>query len=316
VYFYKPSTASTFKSETQHLFVKSRREAPDAKGVDETIWNIGDGKIKGLDAPNEYRVMKANGQWGDWINNDDDKTIKNLTTGTYEVRYSATSSDFISYSKNIEIGYGRTITVKFDSNRGTEIESQTGLKYGDKINKPTNPEKTNCEFVKWCEDLLLLNGWDFDRDTVKDDMTLHAKWKRNKMDTPKRPKWNEQKANWASVDDEDSYTVRLYKDGTHVETITTNKSSLDMSDYLYKHGSGDYKYTVIATSSDKDIKDSDVASSEEMTYYKPPVITVQLKDWETTEGGEIRFEVGAEVDRDEKLSYTWQRQEVGHLTIE
>ena len=316
VYFYKPSTASTFKSETQHLSVKSRREAPDAKGVDETIWNIGDGKIKGLDAPNEYRVMKANGQWGGWINNDDDKTIKNLTTGTYEVRYSATSSDFISYSKNIEIGYGRTITVKFDSNRGTDIEKQTGLKYGDRINKPADPEKTNCVFVKWCEDLLLLNGWDFDKDTVKDDMTLHAKWKRNKMDTPKRPKWNEQKANWASVDDEDSYSVRLYKDGTHVETITTNKSSLDMSDYLYKHGSGDYKYTVIATSSDKDIKDSDVASSDEMTYYKPPVITVQLKDWETTEGGEVRFEVGAEVDRNEKLSYTWQKQEVGRLTIE
>ena len=162
----------------------------------------------------------------------------------------------------------------------------------------------------------MLNGWDFDKDTVKDDMTLHAKWKRNKMDNPKRLNWNEQKANWASVDDEDSYTVRLYKDGTHVETITTNKSSLDMSDYLYKHGSGDYKYTVIATSSDKDIKDSDVVSSDEMTYYKPPVITVQLKDWETTEGGEVRFEVGAEVDRNEKLSYTWQKQEVGRLTIE
>ncbi|MBR4868377.1 MAG: InlB B-repeat-containing protein [Clostridia bacterium] len=316
VYFYKPATSTEFKSDPQHLVVKTRRSAPDAKGVDETIWNIGDGKIKGLDAPNEYRVLKANGQWDNWINNDDDKTIKNLTTGTYEVRYTATSEDFISHSTTVEIGYGRTITVKFDSNKGTKIESQTGLKYGDKINEPANPEKQNCEFVKWCEDSLLLNGWNFDKDTVKDDMTLHAKWKRNKMDTPERLKWNEEKANWGSVDDEDSYSVRLYKDGVHVETLTTNKSSLDMSDYLYKHGSGDYKYTVIATSSDKDIKDSDVASSETMTYYKPPVITLQPVDCETTEGGELRFEVGAEVDRNEKLSYTWIRQEVGHLTTE
>ena len=111
------------------------------------------------------------------------------------------------------------------------------------------------------------------------------------MDTPKRLNWNGQKANWASVDDEDSYSVRLYKNGTHVETLTTSKSSLDMSDYLYEHGSGDYKYTVVATSSDKDIKDSDVASSDEMTYYKPPVITVQPEDWETTEGGEIRLKL-------------------------
>ncbi|MBQ4155765.1 MAG: InlB B-repeat-containing protein, partial [Clostridia bacterium] len=316
VYFYKPSTASAFKSETQHLVVKARRAAPGIKGVNEDIWGKGDGKITGFDAPNEYRIMQSNGQWGDWINNGDNKNIKDLTTGTYEVRYSATSSDFLSSSTTVEISYDRTITVEFNSKNGSDVESQTGLKYGVKINKPTDPEKTNCEFVKWCEDSLLLNGWDFDKDTVKDDMTLYAKWTRNKMDTPKRLKWNEQKANWASVDDEDSYSVRLYKNGTHVETLTTSKSSIDMSDYLYEHGSGDYKYTVIATSSDKDIKDSDVASSDEMTYYKPPVITVQPEDWETTEGGEVRFEVGAEVDRDEKLSYTWQRQEVGHLTVE
>ena len=306
IYFYKPSTGTAFKSETQHLGVKSRRDAPDAKGVDETILNKGDGKIKGLDAANEYRMMQSNGQWGAWNDNGDRKTVDDLKTGTYEVRYTATASDFISYTKTIEISYGRTITVKFDSNKGTDVKSQTGLKYGDKINQPADPEKTNCEFVKWCEDLLLLNGWDFDKDTVKDDTTLHAKWKRNKMDTPEDLKWSDQKAKWDSVDDEDEYTVKLYKDGTNVETFNTKKNSLDMSDYMYEHGSGDYKFTVVATSSG--IKDSDVASSSEKTYYKAPAITKQPKDFETTETGEITFEVGAEVDRNETLTYQWQRK--------
>lgn len=305
VYFYKPATASEFKSDVQHLDVKSRREAPDVKGVNEDVWCKGDGKIKGLDAPNEYRILQSNGQWGAWINNGDDNNIKNLTTGTYEVRYSATNEDFISLSTTVEIGYGRTLTVEFDSNKGTDIQPQTGLKYNEKLTEPTPPEKTNCEFVEWCEDLLLLNTWDFDSDTVTDDMTLHAKWKRVKMDTPENLKWNDYKAKWKSVDDEDEYTVKLYKNGTHVETFTTSKSSFEMDDYLYEHGSGDYKFTVVAIS--RGIADSDVASSDQMTYYKPPIITSQPKDFETTEGQYVTFTVGAESDRNETLTYQWER---------
>ncbi|MDO5415122.1 MAG: InlB B-repeat-containing protein [Bacillota bacterium] len=311
IFFFKTATNSTFKSDPQHLVVKERRGAPDVEAVNEDIWGEGDGKIKGLDAAAEYRKAGESG----WTNNGSSNTINNLTTGTYEVRYVPTPSEFVSYARTVEISHDRTITVEFDSNKGTGIEKQTGLKYGSKITKPSpDPQKTNCEFVKWCEDALLLNEWNFANDTVKDNTKLHAKWKRNKMDTPENLKWSKNTAKWDSVNDEDEYVVRLYKDGSHVETVETKKNSYDMADLMKNNGSGDYKFTVVAVSTGlfgSDIKDSDVANSDTRTYYKAPDITKQPVDYETTETTPATFTAGATVDRNETLSYQWQRKEDG-----
>lgn len=314
VFFFKTATSSTFKSDVQQLEVKARRGAPDIKVVNEDIWGEGDGKIKGLDADAEYRMMQSNGQWGSWINNGSANTINDLTTGTYEVHYVPTSSEFVSYARTVEISYDRTITVKFDSNKGTDVSKQTGLKYGSKVTKPADPQKKNCEFVKWCQDALLLNEWNFDKDTVKDDQTLHAKWTRNKMDTPEDLKWSKNTAKWDSVDDEDEYVVKLYKDGSHVKTIETKKNSYDMADIMKQNGSGEYRFTVVAVSTGlfgSDIKDSDVASSPDRQYYKAPDITKQPENYETTETVSAAFTVGASVDRNETLTYQWQRKEDG-----
>ena len=67
--------------------------------------------------------------------------------------------------------------IIFDSAGGTAVASQTVL-YGEKIKKPSDPIKPNdsryeYSFVGW---YLGDYAWDFDNDTVSEDITLTAKW--------------------------------------------------------------------------------------------------------------------------------------------
>ena len=67
-------------------------------------------------------------------------------------------------------------TVEFDSDGGSEIEPQTGLVFGDKIEKPADPTRFGCTFLGWYhyDDV----AWDFDNDTVDSDwICLTAKWR-------------------------------------------------------------------------------------------------------------------------------------------
>lgn len=64
------------------------------------------------------------------------------------------------------------VTVHFDSNGGSSIESITKLKT-EKVEKPIDPTRTNYEFVKW-----QLNGTDYDFNTpLTNTITLKAVWK-------------------------------------------------------------------------------------------------------------------------------------------
>jgi uncharacterized repeat protein (TIGR02543 family) len=66
-------------------------------------------------------------------------------------------------------------TVTFNSNGGNEIPGQTVYE-GRKINKPTDPYKSGYKFGGWYKEEALTHPWDFDIDTVTDDITLYAKW--------------------------------------------------------------------------------------------------------------------------------------------
>lgn len=68
-----------------------------------------------------------------------------------------------------------TYTVTFDSDGGTSIDPQT-VEEGGKVTKPTDPTKTGNTFDGWYGDIGLSTPWDFDSDTVTENITLHAKW--------------------------------------------------------------------------------------------------------------------------------------------
>ena len=68
--------------------------------------------------------------------------------------------------------------VVFDSAGGTAVASQTVL-CGEKIKKPANPTRPNDSRYEYSFDGWYLGDcvWNFETDTVSEDITLTAKWK-------------------------------------------------------------------------------------------------------------------------------------------
>jgi uncharacterized repeat protein (TIGR02543 family) len=67
-------------------------------------------------------------------------------------------------------------TVTFNSNGGSEVTSQT-VAQGGKADKPADPDKgMGYGFGGWYKESGLTNTWDFNTDTVTNNVTLYAKW--------------------------------------------------------------------------------------------------------------------------------------------
>lgn len=66
-------------------------------------------------------------------------------------------------------------TVKFDSMGGSSIPSQTVM-FGEHIEKPEDPVREGYTFTGWYKDIYLNELWDFEEDTVSDNMVLYAGW--------------------------------------------------------------------------------------------------------------------------------------------
>ena len=97
-----------------------------------------------------------------------------------------TSQDFLvsekdgfgSYSctaNEVTVVVSTECTVKFETRGGSEIPDQK-VQYGDKIIRPEDPYREGYHFEGWFLDLDLTDKWDFENDTVQNNMTLYAKW--------------------------------------------------------------------------------------------------------------------------------------------
>lgn len=76
-------------------------------------------------------------------------------------------------------------TVTFDSNGGNSVDSQT-VSYGETAAQPADPVKAGHAFAGWYTDNdTFENQWDFDADTVTNDITLYAQW--TEMSEPMEP---------------------------------------------------------------------------------------------------------------------------------
>lgn len=77
------------------------------------------------------------------------------------------------------MGIAPTYDVSFDSNGGTEIETQSIISQG-KVTEPTPPTKDGYTFAGWfTDDDTFQEEWTFASDTVSEAFTLHAKWTEN-----------------------------------------------------------------------------------------------------------------------------------------
>ena len=78
----------------------------------------------------------------------------------------------------LRLYYDRTMhVVSFDENGGSSVADITNVRYGVTISKPTNPIRDYYMFLGWYKDDDLTTAWDFNLDTVRENITLYAKWK-------------------------------------------------------------------------------------------------------------------------------------------
>ena len=75
-------------------------------------------------------------------------------------------------------GVKQAVTVTFDSNEGTAVDSQL-VPVGDKVAKPADPTKEGYTFSGWFTDEDCTKAYDFDAavDGTQPEFTLHAGWK-------------------------------------------------------------------------------------------------------------------------------------------
>lgn len=75
-------------------------------------------------------------------------------------------------------GVKQAVTVNFDSNQGTAVDSQL-VAVGDKVVKPADPAKEGYAFSGWFTDEDCTKAYDFDAavDGTQPELTLYAGWK-------------------------------------------------------------------------------------------------------------------------------------------
>lgn len=96
----KGNGTTTINSEDQNLQIPARPTAPEVSAGDETSVGANDGKITGVTDAMEYKLSSVQ----EWTSVDSGVTeLTNLAPGSYNVRYKATASSFVSLSETVAI---------------------------------------------------------------------------------------------------------------------------------------------------------------------------------------------------------------------
>lgn len=124
-------------------------------------------------------------------------------TKVYIYNLKETVEDFIAIPKNVTIyGYAGSTAeayaqkngnkfvvinpenkVIFDSVGGSKVEEQT-IECGEFAKKPADPAKEGYTFKGWYTNKECTNAFDFDKDSIKEETTLYAKWEKNPSSKP------------------------------------------------------------------------------------------------------------------------------------
>lgn len=98
-----------------------------------------------------------------------------ITNQDYKVSTPDGKDSYEAICQDVTIVVSTDCVVKFETNGGSPIES-VNARYGETLQRPSNPTRNGYKFVGWYADIDLQIPWDFDSDTVQSNMTLYAKW--------------------------------------------------------------------------------------------------------------------------------------------
>lgn len=101
--------------------------------------------------------------------------VTHITNEDYLVSLKDGSGSYNSTANDLTIILSTDCTVKFHSNGGSELPEQV-VQYGEKIIKPDDPFREGYHLEGWYTDINLTEEWDFENNTVSENMSLYAKW--------------------------------------------------------------------------------------------------------------------------------------------
>ena len=101
--------------------------------------------------------------------------VTTITNEDFLVSNPYHENDYVSMSNALTVILNSECLVRFESNGGTPVESQS-IYYGEKVTRPEDPTREGMTFEGWFKDFRLTQPWDFDNDVVEGNMRLYAKW--------------------------------------------------------------------------------------------------------------------------------------------
>ncbi len=146
VYYYIKSGDDVVKGSKRVIIEKAQQKAPENLITRaESYKDSGDGIISGL-VPREMEYRKADNN-GTYTTAYTEKVY--VTPGIYLVRRIADNNHYHSPDCAVTVGAGASITVDFDSDGGSAVDSVTGLAVGDTVPKPLDPVWNKHRFLGW-----------------------------------------------------------------------------------------------------------------------------------------------------------------------
>lgn len=216
--------------------------------VNESIKGKGDGAVKGITSDMEYK--RGDGEWTSGTGD----ALTNLAAGTtVTVRLKATNAAPHGEKQIYTVEAGKSLTVIFNSNGGSDVASIEDLSYNASITAPIAPTKNGYTFVGWYKDEALTSAWDFNSEKVTADTTLYAKWTANTNTAYTVKHWQQKldAENYTCVDTENGTgttgasvtpAVNTYEGFTapNAQTVTIAADGSTVVNYYYTRNS----YTV------------------------------------------------------------------------
>ena len=177
----KKGTESTSDSDAAELTIAGRPGIPSVSVENETIKGKKDGALGGINAAMEYSTDGGT----NWMAITSDEitggSLSGLAPGNILIRVKATDVAPHGKQAQVTIAEGRTLTVTFDANGGSNVTAVAGKVWNETVDRPENPVKEGYTLEGWYCDNTLTTAWHFadeaGADHLTEDVTLYAKWK-------------------------------------------------------------------------------------------------------------------------------------------
>ncbi|MBQ8233318.1 MAG: InlB B-repeat-containing protein [Lachnospiraceae bacterium] len=107
--------------------------------------------------------------------------VTKITNQDYLVSLQDGSDSYPCNANEVTIILSTDCVVTFRTNGGSELDDITVL-FGEKIKRPNDPVREGFRFEGWFKDIHLTEEWNFENDTVQENMSLYAKWSAVEME--------------------------------------------------------------------------------------------------------------------------------------